>query len=413
MNKLTKLEIDWVLYDVGNSAFVLLLSTIIPIYFKNLAAASGVSGADSTAYLGYALSLSTLVVVFLGPILGSFGDEKNHRKPLFLTMVIIGVAGLIAMAFNFGWVVFLIFLMIARIAYSISIIFYDSMIVDVTTDERADQVSSHGFAWGYIGSTIPFIISLALILQGDKIGISTDIAMLIAFILNAVWWLVFTVPLLKNYEQTHFVDKGKKSVSKTINNIKTTLKEIRQDSKVFLFLVSFFFYIDGVYTIIEMATSYGKDVGIDDTTLLVALLVTQIVAFPFALIFGRLAKRFKATSIIFVSILGYLGIAMFAVTLDSAWKFWVLAILVAVFQGAIQALSRSHFSSIIPAEKSSEYFSIYDIFGKGASFTGTLLVGVIAQITNNTRFSIIGICFLFVIGAYLFRKSIKHLDTLD
>lgn len=401
--KLTKLEKYWVLYDVGNSAFCLLVSTIIPIYYKNMASANGVSASDSTAYLSYAISISTLLVALLGPTLGTLADNKNHKKPLFTFFMMLGVLGCAALALPRSWVLFLAVFVLAKVGFSGSLIFYDSMLVDVTTDERMDNVSSQGFAWGYIGSCVPFVASLGLILGADSIGISGTMAMGIAFIINALWWGLITLPLLKTYEQKYYVETERTSVKESLGRLLHIADELKQNRKVLLFLVAFFFYIDGVYTIIEMATSYGKDVGISDTSLLLALLLTQIVAFPCALLFGRLAQKFEAKTLITVCIVAYFGVAVYALWLDSAWKFWMMATFVGVFQGAIQALSRSYYAKIIPKEKSSEYFGVFDIFGKGASFMGTLLMGVSTQIFHTSKAGVVVIAAMFVIGFIFFQ----------
>lgn len=401
-NKMSKLEKFWVMYDVGNSAFQLLISTIIPIYFKNMATAAGVSASDSTAYLSYAISISTVIVAILGPILGTVADNKNHKKPLFTFFMMMGVLGCAGLAVPRTWILFLVIFVLARVGFSSSLIFYDSMLVDVTTDERMDEVSSQGFAWGYIGSCVPFVCSLGLILGADKIGISGTTAMVIAFLINALWWGLVTIPLLKNYKQNYYVESSGQKVKETVTRMGHMFGEIGNNKKVLLFLVAFFFYIDGVYTIIEMATSYGKDVGIGDTSLLLALLLTQVVAFPCAICFGKLAAKFETKKLIMVCIVAYFAVAVYALQLDTAWKFWMMATFVGVFQGAIQALSRSYYAKIIPKENSSEYFGIFDIFGKGASFMGTMLMGITTQIFNTSKAGVISIAALFVIGFVLF-----------
>ena len=401
--KLTKLEKYWVLYDVGNSAFTLLVSTIIPIYFKNMAQNMGVSASDSTAYLSYAISVSTVIVALLGPILGAVADNKNHKKPLFTFFMMIGVIGCAGLSFPKTWFLFLIIFVIAKVGFSGSLIFYDSMMVDVTIDERMDEVSSHGYAWGYIGSCVPFVISLLLVMGGDKIGISTSVAMTIAFLLNAAWWGVVTIPLLKNYEQKYYVKNNGSMVKESFKRLGRSVAELKNNKKATIFLLAFFFYIDGVYTIIEMATSYGKDVGISDENLLLALLLTQIVAFPCAIIFGKLTQKFKTEKLISVCIAAYFVVAVYALQLDAAWKFWMLATFVGVFQGAIQALSRSYYVKIIPKEKASEYFGIFDIFGKGASFMGTLLMGISTQLFDTSKAGVVVIAAMFVIGFIFFQ----------
>jgi UMF1 family MFS transporter len=412
MNKLTTQEKSWIMYDVGNSAFVLMISTIIPIYFKNLATSAGISASNSTAYLSYGISLSTIIVAILGPILGTLADTKDFKKKLFVASAGLGIIGCTCLAIPYGWLTFLIVFIIAKVGFSGSLIFYDSMLGDITTEERMDHVSSLGFAWGYIGSCIPFTISLVLILSSDKIGISGTTMTLFSFILVAVWWTVITIPLLKQYKQIHYVESGEHPVKEAMVRLSKIFVELKENKNIFWFVLAFFFYIDGVYTIIDMATSYGKDVGISDNSLLLALLLTQVVAFPCSILFGRLSKKFKAEKLISASILGYLGISLFALQLDRAWEFWFLAVCVAVFQGAIQALSRSFFAKIIPKEKASEYFGIYDIFGKGAAFLGTLLMGVSTQIFGTSKAGVAVISLMFVVGFALFKKAVFENNKL-
>lgn len=404
-DKLTKMEKYWILYDVGNSAFTLLVSTIIPIYFNALAGNAGISEVDYLAYWGYAASISTVIVAILGPTMGTVADTRNYKKPLFVFFMMIGVIGCAALSVPMSWIVFLVVFVIAKVGYNASLIFYDSMLVDVTTPERMDKVSSHGYAWGYIGSCIPFIISLVFVLMYESIGITMNTAMMLAFLINAVWWVLMTLPLLKNYRQKNFAAPPEHPIKDSFIRLGHTLRDIKKEKKIFLYLLAFFFFIDGVYTIIEMATAYGSALGLDTTGLLLALLVTQIVAFPCALIFSRFSKRYETTKLIKVCIAAYTLIALFAIQLDKQWEFWFLAVMVGMFQGAIQALARSYFAKIIPAEKSGEYFGIYDICGKGASFMGTTLVGIVAQITNIANAGVAIIAVMFVIGFVLFNKA--------
>lgn len=369
--KLTKAEKDWILYDVGNSAFILLVSTVMPLYFNSLAEKDGLSSVSYLAYWGYAASAATLCVAFLGPVIGTITDFKGFKKPIFFVSVLAGSTLCFMMGFISHWLMFLIFFIIAKAVYSSSIIFYDSMLGDITTEERLDSVSSSGYAWGYIGSCIPFVLSLAVILGGKQIGISGSLAMTIAFTITAVWWFVFSLPLLKTYKQNHYIENTKNAIAESFKRLGNTLKNATKHKKIFLFLISFFFYIDGVYTIIDLATAYGTALGLSSTSLLLALLLTQIVAFPAALTFGRLAQKFDTTRLILLCIFAYLGIAIFAIFLNTQAEFWILAVCVGLFQGGIQALSRSYFTKIIPAEQSGEYFGLMDICGKGAAFLGT------------------------------------------
>lgn len=403
--KLTKLEKYWILYDVGNSAFTLLVATILPIYFNALAGNEGLSEVQYLAYWGYAASISTLIVAVIGPIFGTIADTRGYKKPIFIISMMVGVLGCAALSVPTSWVIFLAVFVIAKVGYSSSLIFCDAMLADVTTPDRMDMVSSHGYAWGYIGSCIPFVISLIFVLGNEAIGIRMGTAMTIAFLLNAGWWFVATLPLLKNYEQKHYIERPKHVLYASFGRLTGTFKEMKQHKKIFIFLLAFFFYIDGVYTIIEMATAYGSALGLDATGLLLALLLTQIVAFPFALIFGKLAKKYETGKLIKVCILAYTGIALFAIQLDKQWEFWMLAVCVGMFQGAVQALSRSYFAKIIPPEKSGEFFGIFDICGKGASFMGTILMGLFAQITGSPNGGVAILAVMFVIGFVLFGKA--------
>ena len=405
--KLTKLEKHWILYDVGNSAFTLLITTIMPIYFNSLATAAKLSEVDYLAYWGYAASIATLFVAFLGPILGTVADKKNHKKPLFVACILLGAVGCLVLGLAKQWLIFLIIYVIAKIGYSLSLVLYDSMLGDITEEERMDSVSSQGYAWGYIGSCIPFVLCLGIVLGADLIGITMSVAMMIAFLIVAVWWIAAAFPLIKNYKQKHFITDAFEARKNTFLRLGTTLKEIFKNKKVFLFLLAFFFYIDGVYTIIDMATAYGSSLGLDTTGLLLALLVTQIVAFPSSIIFGRLARKVASEKLITVCICAYFGIAVFAMFMSSQIHFWILAVVVGMFQGGIQALSRSYFTKIIPAEKSGEYFGLLDICGKGASFMGTFVVSFVAQITGVQNLGVGSLAVFFIVGLILFRLSAK------
>lgn len=405
--KLNGKEKRWILYDVGNSAFVLLVATIIPIYFNYLAGKAGLSDVDYLAYWGYAASICTVIVAILGPILGTIADTKGYKKPIFMISILIGTIACSLLGLMVQWMAFLIVFLIAKVGFSASLIFYDSMLSDITDEERMDYVSSQGYAWGYIGSCVPFVLCLVIVLGSDPLEIRMETAMGIAFVLVAVWWLLMSLPLLKNYEQKYYVEKKPHAIAQSFKRLGETFKNMKEEKQVFMFLLAFFFYIDGVYTIIDMATAYGSALGLDSTGLLLALLVTQIVAFPCAIIFGNLSYRIRTEKLIIVCIFAYLGIAIFAVFLKTQFQFWILAILVGMFQGGIQALSRSYFTKIIPEEHSGEYFGLMDICGKGASFVGTTIVSIVSQLTGNISMGVGMIAILFCIGIVIFLKAVS------
>ena len=416
--KLTPLEKSWILYDIGNSAFILMVSTLIPIYFNALAGAAGVNEDLYLSYWGYAGSIATILVAIIGPICGTLSDRKL-KKPLFLLTVALGVVGCTALGFVSHWLAFLAIFILAKVGFSGSIVFYDSMLPEVTTEDRMDDVSSQGYAFGYIGSVIPFIVCLVLVLMHDSFGLTQGTAMAIAFGLVALWWTVCTLPLAKRYRQTAYREAAGAPLKDTFRQLANTLRYARQEKHIFLYLIAFFFFIDGVYTIIDMATAYGSALGLDSTGLLLALLLTQIVAFPCAIAFGRLSAKFDAGKLIKICIICYTCITVFGMFLVTQWQFWVLATLVGMFQGGIQALSRSYLGKIIPPERSGEFYGLMDIFGKGASFVGMTLVSVVSQVTAGIEVDLFGLTLqnenlavgtlilLFIVGFLLFDKADK------
>ena len=406
-SKTTSLEKKWILYDVGNSAFTLLVSTIMPIYFNFLADNAHISETNYLAFWGYATSLATIITAILGPILGTASDFKGWKKKLFMIALLIGALGCILLGFTSSWLWFLCLFVIAKSAYSLSLVFYDSMLTDITTPERMDNISAKGYAWGYIGSCIPFVGSLILVLFYEQFHLTMETAMSLCFLLIALWWLLLSVPLILGYHQTYYLEKENHYVKASFLRLKNIFVDLKKNPKVLFFLIAFFFYIDGVYTIIDMATAYGTALGLDTTGLLLALLLTQIVAFPAALIFGKLSSSIENTKLIKICIFAYFLIALYGITLQQQYQFWILAVGVGIFQGAIQSLSRSYYAKIIPANRSGEYFGLYDICGKGASFMGTTLVSLISQVTGMMNIGVGSLAIMFFIGFVFFKKTEK------
>ncbi|SHI50541.1 MFS transporter [Lutispora thermophila] len=400
LKNFTKAEKSWIFYDWANSAYsVVITAAILPIFFKTLAKNGGVSPNMADSYWGYANSIATLMVAILAPILGSVGDYKDRKMQLFKFFFILGTISTAALSFTDHWMALLIIYMITVIGFSSANIFYDAFLIDVTTEERMDMVSSYGFALGYIGgSTIPFVISISMVLFGAKIGISSSLAVKISFMLTAIWWVVFTIPMLRNVKQIYYIEKEKNTIRKSFLRLYNTFMNIRQYKKVFVFLIAYFFYIDGVNTIIKMSTVYGDSVGVGSNSLLLALLMTQIVAFPCAIIYGNLAKKVGARSMLLIGIAIYIVICFVGYNMKSAVEFWILAFLVATSQGGMQALSRSYFSKMIPKEKANEFFGFYDVFGKFAAIMGPALYAMFSQITGNSRYGVLSVMLLFVIG---------------
>ena len=406
--KLTKREKSWILYDVGNSAFTMMVSTLIPIFFNALAGDAGISDTNYLAYWGYAGSVATLLTAVIGPVFGTIADRKDTKKRVFLVSLILGAAACILMGFAWSRLAFLVIYVLAKVSYSSSLVFYDAMLPETTTEDRMDNVSSQGYAWGYIGSCIPFIICIVVYVMSNMLNlISIRLSMILVFLITAVWWVAMSVPLIRTYRQDRYVEARGNPFVQSFRQLGNTFKSIRQEKHIFLFLLAFFFFIDGVYTIIDMAVAYGTAVGLDTTGLLIALLVTQFVAFPCAIIFGRLAAKYDTGRLIKICIVAYTCITIFAIFLAHQWQFWVLAVCVGMFQGGIQALSRSYFGKIIPAEKSGEYFGLYDICGKGAAFMGTTLMAAVTQLTGHQNIGVGSIVIIFAAGLLVFTRADK------
>lgn len=400
----TKEEKSWIFYDWANSAFSAIVAAIIlPVFFKTIAESNGVSAVDATAYWGYATSFGTLICAVLAPFLGTLGDFRGMKKKMFTVFMLLGIISTFLLAATNSWQALLVFYVLGTIGFSGSCIYYDSFLLDVTDVSRMDRVSSVGYGLGYIGgSTIPLIISLGLIQFGDRIGIETVAATKFSFVLTAVWWLVFSLPMLRNVRQKHAIEPEKAIISQTLRNMRSTLSMITRSRSVFFFLIAYFFYIDGVGTIIHMATVFGASCGLDSMDMMVILLVVQIVAFPFAILYGKLAGKFGSRKMILFGIATYIVVCMLGYNLKEMKDFLMLAVLVGTAQGGIQALSRSFYGKLVPAEQASEYFGFFDVFGKFSAVIGPALFGLTAQVTGVTNFGALAVMLMFIIGGAVF-----------
>ncbi|MDP4084991.1 MAG: MFS transporter [Bacillota bacterium] len=409
MSKLSKQEKSWVFYDWANSAYSLLITTaIFPLYFKAAATNAGMAASTSTAFWGYANSFATLLISIFAPILGTVADYQGYKKRFFTFFFSLGILFTMFLSIipNNQWLILLICYVLTVIGFGGANIFYDAFLVDVTTEVKMNRISSRGFAMGYIGSTIPFVISIAFIILSQKklLPLSVTSASQLAFAITALWWGLFTIPMLKNVHQVYFIHREPHPISNGFKRMLGTIKRIKSYRPLFLFLLAYFFYIDGVDTIITMSTSYGSDIGISSTNLLIILFATQIVAAPFSLLYGRLAEKFKGKTMLLVGIFVYVIICTYAYFLKTTLDFWILAMLVASSQGGIQALSRAYFAKLVPKESANEFFGFYNIFYKFAAILGPFLVGLTAQLTHNTSSGVFSLIILFVIGGYILTR---------
>lgn len=421
--KTTKIEKSWILYDVANSAYVLMATALIPIFYGIIATEAGMSDTAQVTIFGTMLSLAALFVGLLNPILGAIADNKGMRKKMFLFFLFVGVIGCFLFNFANSVVLVAIVMIMSQIGLNGSIVFSDAMLVDITVENRMDRVSSRGYAWGYIGSCIPFIICLAIyMLSIMPIGgvyllpFSETRAIQIGMIITGVWWLLVTLPLLKNYEQKYGVEPTKNQIKDAFVKLGYTLKNAKNYKVPFMFVIAFFFYINGVTTIIGMSITYASSVlganAIDSIMLVLALLMTQFVAFPSAIVMGNLANKVSPRKLILVSIVGYFCVTIFAIFLSSITQFFIMAFFVGLFQGGIQALSRSYFAKIVPKEKSNEFFGMYDICAKGAAVLGPAVMAGATLIFNSPRVGVGILVWFFFIGGIILLKIPKNISDL-
>lgn len=415
--KLTIEEKSWVLYDVGNSAFVLVMVTaIMPIFFKDYASKE-IADVVSTANWGFANSSASLILALLSPILGTLADYKDHKMRFFIFFLCMGLIFNLALIFveEGMWLMCLILFVFARVGWAGSNLFYDAAIVDVCpVRDRVDHVSSMGYAWGYIGSVMPFLLIMALIMGvgAGSAGTLPAFQTKLGFIIVALWWAAFSFPMIRHVKQHNYLPPSASPVADSFRRLVRTFQEIRTNHRqAFLFLAAYFFYIDGVGTIISMSSAYGRDLGFSVTLLIVVILFIQVVAFPFALVYGRLARIFSTKNMIMTGIIVYCIISCIAFALPSinnsdlkVAAFWFIAFLVASSMGGLQALSRSYFATLIPPEKSGEFFGFYNVFGKFAAITGPFLMGVVGNIAGESRWGVLSLLLLFIAGGFLLRK---------
>ena len=381
------------MYDWANSAHSVIVVTLLPIFFDTVAGYTADSVSSMSTW-GYATSIAMAIVALSAPFLGVFGDIRGMRKRLFALFVCIGVVAVALLSFTpmmdfmsstaaAGRVAGLILALyiVSVIGFDASAIYYDAFLTDITTPERMDRVSTMGYGLGYIGgSTIPLVIFLLMNLAG--VPMLTCLAVI--FAITAVWWLVFSLPLLKNCRQTSGKPYEKGDVGRSLRGVGATVREIIANKPMLVYILAYFFYIDGVHTVISMATTYGTNLGLDDTGMMLALLLVQILGLPFCLLYIRLAARFGARTMVGVGVCVYMFICVFAFFMRELWQFWLLAVLCATSQGGIQALSRSMFGKLLPdKDRSGEFFGFFDIFGKFSSIMGPALVGFVSALVAD------------------------------
>lgn len=393
--KMTKKERSWILYDCGNSAYSMAVTTaFLPIYF-------GMFREGSNMDIGYFNSIASILVAILSPILGTFADYKGMKKKFFTFFALLGIVftGALALVPIGQWQILIGFYILNSIGFAGANIFYDSFIVDVTDNDKMDDVSSKGFAFGYIASVIPFMASLSLVYI---LGMDKFIGYQLAFVITAIWWGLFTLPMIKNVTQEHYIEPEANPIANSFKRLGKTFLEIKKHKIVFTFIIAYFLYIDGVDTIIKMAIPYaGTVIGADAEGMMVMLgilLIIQFVAFPCAIIYGKLANRYSSKTMLVIGILTYVVATIYAFNMNSVMDMFVLGCMIGTAQGGVQALSRSYYAKIIPKKQSNEFFGFYNVFGKFAAIVGPTAMALTATITGNVRVSILAIVPLFIAG---------------
>lgn len=416
----TKEEISWILYDIGNSAQVLTTCTVIfPLLIAKI------TPENSSVYVGWANTIYAIVLAVLSPVLGTVADYKGKKMQMFKFFLFLGIAGGFGLALPFiDYKAALILFVIAMLGYNGSIIFYDAFIVDVCDDERVDKVSAAGYAWGYIGSVLPFlifIIPFAIVtLFGNEQGsvmignfeLSYRLACSMTMGMAVLWWLFYSRPMLKNVKQKHYYEPESHYVKKSFVKLWNTFRNVKKNKNIFMFCLSYFFYIDCVNTVIKMAVSLATEMGISDVMSLVVVIFINIIACPASIIFGKLVGRFGSKKMIYAGIIGYIGVIASGVLIQSNANFiWVVAILVGLFQGGIQSVSRSYFAKLIPDKAdSNEFFGFFSVFSKFSAILGPMCVSVLIMLTGKTQYGILGLIPLMILGA-IFLAFVKDPDS--
>ena len=398
--------VSWALYDWANSAFAtVMLAGFFPVFFRDVWSA-GEASADITFRLGIANSIASLVIVALGPVLGAIADSGGRRKRFLMAFLILGVTTTAALTWvALGkWELALVLFVLSTVGFLGANVFYDALIVSVTSEERYDVVSALGYALGYLGGGVLFAGCVAMTLWPASFGLAgAEQAVRLSFLLTAVWWAVFSIPLFVAVREQGAAMRTSlgAAVRGGLSQLAATFRELRGIRTVGLFLLAYWLYIDGVDTIIRMAVDYGMALGFGRSGLILALLITQFVGFPAALAFGRFGARLGARTGILIGIGVYVGVTVWAFFMDSSWEFYALAVTIGLVQGGVQALSRSFYARLIPPEKSAEFFGFYNMLGKFAAVVGPALMGVVGVATGSPRLAILSILVLFVGGGAL------------
>ena len=399
-SKLSKEVKAWISYDLGNSAFATtVVAAFFPIFYNQFWA-SNIDSVLSAEYLSWTLVISNVALLFTAPLIGAVTDISKTTKKLFISMVLISIicVGLLFFVEAGSWIYALVFFGIANYFFSASNVLYDKILVQITSPDLFSKISGYGYAWGYFGGGLLFLINALMSLNPELFGLSSQAeAIRWSFITVSIWWSIFLLPLSITYKEKE-IQSSKKVLSRSLGNIFSTLKSIPEYKNVFIFLIAFFLFIDGVHTVMALASTFALNLGLDTSSIIIALILVQFIAFPSTLMWSYIAEKRGDKLVINISIVIYIAIILFSFSLSNSTEFYILASLVGFVQGGIQGSSRSLFAKLIPPEKAGEFFGIFNTFGKAGAFMGPALVGIFLAIFKNTIVMLLPILILFVLG---------------
>lgn len=406
----------WTMYDWGNSAFATtIMAAVLPVYYSTVAAA-GLEPNIATAYWGYTVAFSALIAALISPVLGAVADFRGSKKKFLTLFMILGVTAtaLLYLVRTGDYLMASFFFIFGQIGFAGSLVYYDALLPHVARPDEIDQVSSRGYAMGYIGGGILLAINLAMIMfvptlyPVEQQAAMTEFMTRLCFVTVALWWFFFTLPLLRHVpEPPRRILPGEenfKPLEASFKRLAQTFKDIRHYQDLATFLLAFWIYANGIGTIITMATIYGAEIGLGQTTLIGTLLMVQFLAAPFAILFGWLARKIGTKNSIYLALGIYSLISILGYFLQFEWQFWVLGAMVATVQGGSQALSRSLMGKMMPKSKSAEFYGFFSVFEKFANIAGPLLFGIVATMMGESRLSIVSLIIFFALGAYLLTR---------
>jgi len=398
---------SWIAYDAGNSAFATtVVAAFFPIFYLEFWA-SNLPKIEASIYLNWTLVICNVSILLSGPVIGAITDinQSTKRSLTIFTITSVFFVGLLYFLSAGSWILALIFFGIANFCFCVAQIPYDKILTKISTPEKFSIISNQGYAWGYAGGGLLFIVNALMSIYPTSFGLASQSdAIRVSFLMVSIWWLLFLIPLLLNFQETRDPHKSKGIVLSSLKNIVTTLKSVYQYKNAFLFLIAFFLFIDGAHTVIYLASTFALNLGLETSSIIQALILVQLVAFPATLIWGYVANRFGDKLVLYITISSYIFIIIYSTTLSSALEFYLLAAWVGCVQGGIQGSSRGYFGKLIPKEKAGEFFGLYNVMGRAGAILGPLLVGTLLTLYGNVRIALLPIAILFIIGGLLLTR---------